>query len=226
MKRLHHFLREIREEKGHSQEEVAKKLNISLRTIYRYEKGEIIPKLKFLQRFAEVMTSSEEERKELYSKLIDLRNEEIKLLRKKLNYVGIPSYVPTKDVIISGEGESLILLSERILSDMRKKGISSEILAKKTGIDILKLRGIIIGEEIPTYEELERIAMALEVPLWRYLVPFLENLEKNEQLFFFFARDKGVKNLITALASLSESEKQKIISMFSNFLTLYLKKKE
>lgn len=223
MKRLHHFLREVREEKGYSQEEVAEKLNVSLKTIYRYEKGEIIPKLKFLQKFAEIMSTSEEERKELYAKLFDLRNAEIKLLRRKLELMKTSPSISLEDVVISEEGESLNLLSERILSDMKKKGITSSTLAKITGIDILRLRGILLGEEVPSYEELEEIAKKLEVPLWRYLVPFLE---KNEHLFFFFARDKNMKNLITTLAFLSESEKQKIIDMFSTFLSMYLEKKD
>lgn len=223
MKRLYHFLREVREEKGYSQEEVAEKLNVSLKTIYRYEKGEIIPKLKFLQKFAEIMSTSEEERKELYTKLFDLRNAEIKLLRRKLELMKTSPSISLEDVVISEEGESLNLLSERILSDMKKKGITSSTLAKITGIDILRLRGILLGEETPSYEELEEIAKKLEVPLWRYLVPFLE---KNEHLFFFFARDKDMKNLITTLASLSESEKQKIIDMFSTFLAMYLEKKD
>ena len=161
MKRLYHFLREVREEKGYSQEEVAEKLNVSLKTIYRYEKGEIIPKLKFLQKFAEIMSTSEEERKELYTKLFDLRNAEIKLLRRKLELMKTSPSISLEDVVISEEGESLNLLSERILSDMKKKGITSSTLVKITGIDILRLRGILLGEEPPSYEELEEIAKKL-----------------------------------------------------------------
>lgn len=55
----------------------------------------------------------------------------------------------------------------RIKEIMQEKSISSVILSERIGVSKVSISYIINGKQKPSYDTLEKIATALEVPMWQ-----------------------------------------------------------
>lgn len=214
------YLKLLRERKGYTLREVSEKCGISLRSYLRYEVGEALPKPKILDKLAEVLSVNEGEIEELKTRLNLLRDQEISR-RVGVSNEQVLTFVPSE--YLRTDKEMLPVLAEYILADMKKKGITSDTLAEETGIDKVKLKSILLGEEAPDVDEIKAIARVLGVPASRYLSLVLE---VNDQTMIFFARSKEVRELLSSLYSLDEVERRQIVDMFLTFIKTYFQKKE
>lgn len=214
------YLKLLRERKGYTLREVSEKCGISLRSYLRYEVGEALPKPKILDKLAEILSVNEGEIEELKTRLNLLRDQEISR-RIGVSNEQVLTFVPSE--YLRADKEMLPALAECILADMKKKGITSDTLAEETGIDKVKLKSILLGEEAPDVDEIKAIARVLGVPASRYLSLVLE---VNDQTMIFFARSKEVRELLSSLYSLDEVERRQIVDMFLTFIKTYFQKKE
>lgn len=58
----------------------------------------------------------------------------------------------------------------RIKERMQEKGITSVVLSEKIGVSKVSISYIINGKQKPSFDTLEKIAEALEVPMWQLFV--------------------------------------------------------
>lgn len=214
------YLKFLRERKGYTQKEVSEKCGISLRSYLRYESGEGLPKPGLLDKLAKVLSLDETEVESVKAKLSLLKDQELSR-RVGLSEERLLSIIPPE--YYRADKEMLPTLADCILADMKKKGITSDILAEEAGIDKVKLKSILLGEEAPDVDEIKAIARVLGVPASRYLSLVLE---VNDQTMIFFARSKEVRELLSSLYSLDEVERRQIVDMFLTFIKTYFQKKE
>ncbi|MFH8132369.1 MAG: helix-turn-helix domain-containing protein, partial [Candidatus Aenigmatarchaeota archaeon] len=152
------YLKLLRERKGYTLREISEKCGISLRSYLRYEAGEALPKSKLLDKLAEVLSVNEGEIEELKTRLNLLRDQEISR-RVGISNEQLLTFVPSE--YLRTDKEMIPTLAEYILADMKKKGITSDILAEEAGIDKVKLKSILLGEEAPDVDEIKAIARVL-----------------------------------------------------------------
>lgn len=214
------YLKFLRERKGYTQKEVSEKCGISLRSYLRYESGEGLPKPGLLDKLAKVLSLDETEVESVKAKLSLLKDQELSR-RVGLSEERLLSIIPPE--YYRADKEMLPTLADCILADMKKKGITSDALAEEAGIDKVKLKSILLGEEAPDVDEIKAIARVLGVPASRYLSLVLE---VNDQTIIFFARSKEVRELLSSLYSLDEVERRQIVDMFLTFIKTYSQKKE
>jgi len=214
------YLKFLRERKGYTQKEVSEKCGISLRSYLRYESGEGLPKPGLLDKLAKVLSLDETEVESVKAKLSLLKDQELSR-RVGLSEERLLSIIPPE--YYRADKEMLPTLADCILADMKKKGITSDALAEEAGIDKVKLKSILLGEEVPDVDEIKAIARVLGVPASRYLSLVLE---VNDQTIIFFARSKEVRELLSSLYSLDEVERRQIVDMFLTFIKTYSQKKE
>jgi len=214
------YLKFLRERKGYTQKEVSEKCGISLRSYLRYESGEGLPKPGLLDKLAKVLSLDETEVESVKAKLSLLKDQELSR-RVGLSEERLLSIIPPE--YYRADKEMLPTLADCILADMKKKGITSDALAEEAGIDKVKLKSILLGEEVPDVDEIKAIARVLGVPASRYLSLVLE---VNDQTIIFFARSKEVRELLSSLYSLDEVERRQIVDMFLTFIKTYFQKKE
>ena len=58
----------------------------------------------------------------------------------------------------------------RIKERMQEKGITSVVLSGKIGVSKVSISYIINGKQKPSFDTLEKIADALDVPMWQLFV--------------------------------------------------------
>ena len=116
-KRIGSFLKELRKEKGITQEQVAEKLNVSARTVSRWETGRNMPDISLLVEIAELFDvtipeiingerkdeTMNEEVKEVARKMADYAETEKETILKK--YQNSKCYRSLCVVCITGSGD-------------------------------------------------------------------------------------------------------------------------
>ncbi len=121
--KIGNFLRELRREKGITQENLAEEMNVSNRTVSRWETGNNMPDLSVLVELADFYDvdirelidgerkseSMDKEIKESMLKAADYSNEKQKLLIKKLHFfawIGVISFVVFLVLELTGKADS------------------------------------------------------------------------------------------------------------------------
>jgi len=106
-------------------------------------------------------------------------------------------------------------ISEVILRDLREKGIPPSKLAEKTGIKESALMEILTGFRLPSREEVERIAEALEQPAEKYLVFLTE-----EEVLSVIAKNSKIKQILRDLYALNDRKREMVIDIVRRIIEM------
>ncbi|MEN8904722.1 MAG: helix-turn-helix transcriptional regulator [Clostridiales bacterium] len=138
-------------------DELAKKLNVNIRTIQRYETGERIPSPEKLILLSEIFNCS------------------IDYIYKRTDFLG--DFQKNSSINVDSTTKTIFLDRVRLL--MIQKEITKEYLSKKTNIDNNDISKYITGDEFPSIENLKKIVMELGTSI-DYLVGINDDYIINE----------------------------------------------
>lgn len=204
--KLGFLIKEYRAKAKKPVEEILRYVKVSRRTYYFWESGVRLPDTDKLDKLAQFF--AENIPGESYEKI---REELDKAYRQDLKLHISAGYKEKKITERIKEAEEEV--SEVILKDMRKREIPPAELAAKTGIKESRLMEILTGFRIPTKEELEKIAEALEQPVEKYLV-----LVTEEEMISVIAKNSKMKKILRDLYALNSKRRELIIDIISKFL--------
>ncbi len=209
------YLRELRFTKGNriTQVDLAKKLGISTRMYLLYEGGKCIPNTGLLKKIAEFYASSDEEKEEIENKLLELYKAEKEKKKEKRE-----KQIESKD-LEEEISNILITVTRIIMHDMKQKKIDTRILAELAGIHYERMNKILLCEQMPEIQELEKIAHALGKSPERYIAPFIP---VKTEYFYYLAKDSKAKKILSMYYQIEDKDREKVFNALLALINAYL----
>ena len=141
-------IREFREERDLSQADVAKRMGVRKSYVSRVENGHTVPSLETLERFAAALETP------LYQLFYD----------ESLSAAGQHKAEGSVDRL---ESDPEGVIGKRIRKLRQEKGLSQADVGKRMGVLRSYISRVENGHTVPSLETLERLAAALETPLYQ-----------------------------------------------------------
>lgn len=206
--RLGLLIREYRRKAGKPVETILNYVGVSRGTYYLWESGVRLPDIERLEKLARFFAENipEEDYEKIKEELERAYRQDL-----KLHITTGPREKRIYERIRKAEEE----ISETILKDMRERGMPPSTLAEKTGIKESTLMEILTGFRIPSKEELEKIAEALEQPVEKYLVLLTE-----EEMLSIIAKNSKIRWILKDLYTLNDRKREMVIDIIRRILEM------
>lgn len=213
--RLGDYIKSLRLKKGLTQQKLAKMLNVNSRMIGFYEHHKFLPKKETLEKMADLFGSTPEEKEEIRDKLFELYNKEVERRKEKIPKI--------ERRLSETEINACTVFTKMVLQDMKRKNLTSKEVSILAGIPMDRLNRILISEELPTREEVERIAEVLDQPPGKYGI-VLSLI--NEEYASCLARDKIVKNFLLSYYQATGRKKEIADALLQAMLEILSREEE
>jgi transcriptional regulator with XRE-family HTH domain len=145
-------INELRKNQNIDLDTIAQKLNVSPRTIQRYETGERTPSIEKLIQLTEIFNCS------------------IDYILKNSNYI---NNVATNTSLNTND-TTIETFTKRLKMLIVQKGLNKKELSKKTKLSIDLISEYISGKVFPSIEDLKKLALTLDTTI-NYLVGIKDN---------------------------------------------------
>ena len=216
MDELGFLIRSYRKKAKIRVEEICERLNLpGRRIVYSWEEDRINPTLDHVENLAKIFSEriSSEPYEEIRQKLLKAYEKRLKsrIIKEEFRIINDLE----KKIHFEEPGERI---AYNILTDMRKRGIDLYTLSKLTEIDQKRISDILIGLQIPTVEEADKIAKALNTPVERYL-----DLNKENSTTFLITKNPRIKRIVTSIMGFDEDKKEAILEIIEKLIELHEK---